>query len=95
MVSAPNIRTAQVASKSLVSNSDEKESLSVVYVTASSIAEAKTLAAGLFERGLVACINLIPQITSMYIWEGKMEESSEVMMMMKVSEKRVILNGCR
>ena len=70
--------------KSSVLGSDEKESLSVIYVAASSIDEAKTIAKGLLENELVACVSLIPQVTSMYMWEGKMEDSSEVIMMIKV-----------
>lgn len=58
--------------------------LSAVFVTASSAEEAKTLAKGLLAGGLAACVNLIPQVSSMYMWEGKLEESSEVIMMIKV-----------
>jgi periplasmic divalent cation tolerance protein len=65
--------------------SNEKDSLSVIYVSASSVDEAKTIAKGLLENDLVACVSLIPQVTSMYMWEGKMEDSSEVIMMIKVS----------
>jgi uncharacterized protein involved in tolerance to divalent cations len=61
------------------------EDLSAVFVTASSAEEAKTLAKGLLSGGLAACVNLIPQVSSMYMWEGKMEESSEVIMMIKVT----------
>ena len=89
VVSVPNSRssrTPQITSKSSVLNSNDKESLSVIYVTTSTTEDAKKIAAGLLEKGLVACVNLIPQVTSMYIWKGKMEESSEAMMMMKVSE---------
>ena len=64
---------------------NEKDTLSVIYVSASSVDEAKTIAKGLLELDLVACVSLIPQVTSMYMWEGKMEDSSEVIMMIKVS----------
>lgn len=63
------------------------EDLSAVFVTASSLEEAKTLAKGLVAGGLAACVNLIPQVSSIYMWEGKLEESSEVIMMIKVCEK--------
>jgi hypothetical protein len=85
VVSAPSTRNAQITSKSSVLSSNEKDSLSVIYVSASSVDEAKTIAKGLLERDLVACVSLIPQVTSMYMWEGKMEDSSEVIMMIKVS----------
>ena len=63
----------------------EKEAeLSVIFVTASSLEEAKSIASVLLEGGLVACVNMVPQVTSMYVWEGKLEMSSEVILMIKV-----------
>ena len=55
-----------------------------MFVTASSAGEAKKIAQSLVSRKLVACVNLVPSITSIYEWEGKVEESDEVMMIIKV-----------
>lgn len=66
----------------------EDEKLSIILSTASSAAEAKTIASNLVERKLAACVNIIPTITSIYEWEGKLEESSEVQMIIKVSTLR-------
>ncbi|MBW04730.1 Protein CutA, partial [Eschrichtius robustus] len=38
---------------------------------------------------LAACVNLIPQITSIYEWKGKIEEDSEVLMMIKTRSSLV------
>lgn len=59
--------------------------MSAMFVTASSTQEAQRIAAALLERGLVACVNLVPQVQSMYMWQGKLETSQEVLMMIKVS----------
>lgn len=56
---------------------------SVVWITLPSSDEAKTLAHKLVKNKLVACANIIPGITSVYEWEGKVEESSEYMLMGK------------
>ena len=32
---------------------------------------------------LAACVNVIPGLTSIYAWEGKVEEDSELLMMIK------------
>ncbi|EDL22521.1 cutA divalent cation tolerance homolog (E. coli), isoform CRA_a, partial [Mus musculus] len=41
------------------------------------------------EKRLAACVNLIPQITSIYEWKGKIEEDSEVLMMIKTQSSLV------
>ncbi|MEW6279034.1 MAG: divalent-cation tolerance protein CutA [Candidatus Eremiobacterota bacterium] len=55
----------------------------VCLITASSSDEARTLATGLLEGRLAACVNLLPRITSMYWWEGKLEEAQEVLLVVK------------
>jgi len=54
-----------------------------VHITASSLAEAKVIARALVEARLAACANIVPSIHSMYRWEGKIEESGEVMLILK------------
>jgi periplasmic divalent cation tolerance protein len=39
----------------------------------------------MLERKLVACVNIIPQVKSMYWWQGKIESSSELILMCKTS----------
>ncbi|XP_039712237.1 protein CutA isoform X1 [Pteropus medius] len=41
------------------------------------------------EKRLAACVNVIPQITSIYEWKGKIEEDSEVLMMIKTQSSLV------
>ncbi|XP_036623571.1 protein CutA [Trichosurus vulpecula] len=58
-------------------------SVSVVFVTCPNDKVAKTIARAAVEKRLAACVNLVPQVTSIYEWKGKVEEDSEVLMMMK------------
>lgn len=53
-----------------------------VYATAPDEATARRLARALVEEGLAACVNLHP-ITSVYRWEGKLEEGAEVVLLAK------------
>ncbi|KAF6255967.1 hypothetical protein COO60DRAFT_1531576 [Scenedesmus sp. NREL 46B-D3] len=55
----------------------------VVYVTAPSADVAGSLAAALVDRQLAACVNILPGVTSVYSWKGKVEKDSEVLMMIK------------
>lgn len=55
----------------------------VVLTTTDSQHEASRIATELVERRLAACVNIIPQIESIYRWEGKMERSSECLLIIK------------
>lgn len=55
----------------------------VVLVTTSSEEEAKKIARVLVEQGLVACVNILPQLKSIFQWEGKISEEEECLMILK------------
>ncbi len=52
------------------------------YVPCRDDAEAKKLARLMIEKKLAGCANLFP-ITSIYPWEGKVEEAEEVALVLK------------
>ena len=54
-----------------------------VYMTAGSIEEAKSIGQILVGQNLAACVNLLENMTSIYKWEEKLEESQEVIMIAK------------
>nr|CAH7728831.1 unnamed protein product [Callosobruchus chinensis] len=62
---------------------------SVAYVTAPSEEVAKKIAHGLVGKKLAACVNIIPRITSIYEWEDKINEDSEVLMMIKTRTSKM------
>lgn len=55
----------------------------VVYTTFPGEAEALAAAEALVGAGLVACANIVPGISSVFIWEGRLEREREVAMLMK------------
>lgn len=57
--------------------------------TAGSLDEAERIARTLVEQRLAACVNLIPQIKSVYRWQGEIEESAEVLLMIKTTASRL------
>ena len=59
------------------------EKFSWVYMTAVSVDEAKSIGRVLVEQNLAACVNLLENMTSIYKWEEKLEESQEVIMIAK------------
>ena len=54
-----------------------------VYMTAGSVEEAKSIGQILVGQNLAACVNLLENMTSIYKWEEKLEESQEVIMIAK------------
>ena len=59
----------------------------IVLVTAPDLKVARRLARAALRTRLVACANLIPKIESHYWWAEKMERSTEVLMVMKVTRR--------
>jgi periplasmic divalent cation tolerance protein len=57
----------------------------IVLSTAGSAEEASRIARYLVERQLAACVNIIPQIESIYRWQGKIESSEECLLLIKTS----------
>jgi periplasmic divalent cation tolerance protein len=57
----------------------------VVLTTCGSLEEARTLAQALVQRQLAACVNIIPQIESIYRWKGDMETATEWMLLIKTT----------
>jgi periplasmic divalent cation tolerance protein len=55
----------------------------VVLSTAGSAEEARRIAHALVERRLAACVNIVPQIESVYRWQGKVETAAEWLLIIK------------
>ncbi|EPY31517.1 periplasmic divalent cation tolerance protein [Strigomonas culicis] len=56
---------------------------SMCYMTAPSLEVGKRIARLLVTQRRAACVNLLPAVTSIYSWEGQLEESEEVLMLIK------------
>ena len=57
-----------------------------MYSTTPTLEDAKRIAHALVSEQLVACVNIQPNIISVYSWDGKVEESGEVLLMMKTTQ---------
>jgi periplasmic divalent cation tolerance protein len=55
----------------------------LVYATFPSAAEAERIGGALVDRGLAACVNILPGMTSVYVWEGKRQRDSEAAVIIK------------
>ena len=60
-----------------------EEALCLAYMTAGSMEEAKDIGRVLVKKNLVACVNLLENMTSIYKWKEELEEDCEVVMIVK------------
>jgi periplasmic divalent cation tolerance protein len=61
----------------------------VVLMTAPDPETGERLGTALLEERLATCVNVVPGVTSIYWWEGKLERGTEVLLILKTVEGRV------
>ncbi|HTQ52469.1 MAG TPA: divalent-cation tolerance protein CutA [Candidatus Acidoferrales bacterium] len=61
----------------------------IVLVTAPDMKTARALARAALSARLIACANLIPKIESHYWWQGKIESSTEILLILKTQKSRL------
>lgn len=61
----------------------ENDKAILVYTTFPSPEAAEETGGALVDAGLAACVNILPGMTSLYVWEGKRERSQEAVMIVK------------
>ena len=61
----------------------------VALSTAPSADKAAEMARVLVGEGLCACVNIVPQVRSIYMWEGELCDSPEVLCVIKTRADRV------
>lgn len=65
----------------------------LVLCTAPSADVGATLARGLVEAKLAACVNIVPGVRSIYGWEGKIHDEAEVQLFVKT--RRALFDAVR
>lgn len=61
----------------------------LLYVPCPDEACARDIGRKMVERRLAACANIIPKMTSIYRWEGALEEDKEALLLLKTVEPTV------
>lgn len=60
----------------------------VVFMTAADGEEAGRLAEMLVEKRLAACVQILPEMESVYRWQGKVERQREVLLIAKTTSSK-------
>ena len=61
----------------------------MVYCTCPDTDVAGALARQLVERQLAACVNILPEIRSIYLWQGEVQDDAESLMLIKTTQANV------
>ena len=70
--------------------SKDGPAISIVYVTVPDERVGDELASKLVGEKLAACVNIVPGITSIYSWEGKINKDKELMLIIKTRSSLVV-----
>lgn len=77
------VTTRSSMSSTTTTTSSSVPPLSACFVTVPNVDVGKQIARHLVEHKLAACVNILPGVTSIYSWQGKVEEDSELLLMIK------------
>lgn len=72
--------------KNVWGKADNMAKAIVIFVTTSSIDEARKIGQTLVEEGRVACCNIVQSVESIFKWQGKLQVEREVLMICKTKE---------
>ena len=63
--------------------------INFVYMTAGSKDEARNIGKELVSSKLAACVNILDNMNSIYMWDGELQDDNEVVMIAKTTQDRV------
>ena len=63
--------------------------INFIYMTAGSKDEARMIGKTLISAGLAACVNIVENMYSMYMWNGKLQDDTETILIAKTTKERL------
>jgi periplasmic divalent cation tolerance protein len=67
----------------------EHDSIRLVLVTAPNSEVGEKIAKTLVEKELAACVNILPDLRSIYRWEGEVQDDRELLLMIKTRDNLI------
>ncbi len=69
-----------------MSDAPQKDTPVLVYSTFPDLESAREVASHLVQQRLAACVNMIPGMRSIYVWEGKVADDEEIVFLAKTMQ---------
>jgi periplasmic divalent cation tolerance protein len=63
--------------------------VAALYTTIDNEIDARRIAKSLVEEQLVACVNIIPRVESIYRWKNRIEEDNEIILIAKTIDDNI------
>ena len=60
----------------------------IALTTIPNLVEAETLAEKIVESRLAACVQILPPMTSIYVWEAKVQKETEHLLLIKTLDEK-------
>jgi periplasmic divalent cation tolerance protein len=66
----------------------QRANIIIVLVTTSSRKEATKIARAMIREKRAACVSIVPDLISIYCWQGKVQKSREALLMLKTTRRQ-------
>ncbi|XP_024418084.1 protein CutA homolog isoform X3 [Desmodus rotundus] len=89
LLTYPLIRTLSLQLRSAVTGSFVSGTYSIVFVNCPNEQIARDIARAVLGKKLAASVNLLPEASSLYFWNGEIEEATEILLLIKTKTSKV------
>ncbi|XP_012576684.1 PREDICTED: protein CutA homolog [Condylura cristata] len=89
LLTYPILRTLYLHLHSAVTGSYVSGTYSVVFVNCPNEQIARDIARAVLDKKLATSVNILPRVSSLYFWNGEIEEATEILLLIKTKTSRV------
>ncbi|XP_052501258.1 protein CutA homolog isoform X3 [Budorcas taxicolor] len=89
LLTYPALRTLSLQLLSVVTGSYVSGTYSVVFVNCPNEQIARDIARAILDKKLAASVNILPKASSLYYWNGEIEEATEVLLLIKTKTSKI------
>ncbi|XP_024906232.1 protein CutA homolog isoform X3 [Pteropus alecto] len=83
------LRTLSLQLRSAVTGSYVSGTYSIVFVNCPNEQIARDIARAILDKKLAASVNILPKASSLYFWNGEIEEATEILLLIKTKTSKV------